>query len=172
MYLLSRGKNAADSWSLEHPFEEKQNDTADIIVVHDNHFELIDVKTRNLTKKSQPPNIVSAYKLARLFALIIDNRDCELLSIHYVELGWRPIGDSLICETGSHTELFKINPYDLYINWATAMQIQFDVSEIMQTFEKPTFDWPREYIRHFVEQARPRFEDMIGRFVHPFEKYL
>jgi len=31
LFLLSRGKNATDKWSIETPFEEKQNDTAEII---------------------------------------------------------------------------------------------------------------------------------------------
>lgn len=63
LFLLSRGKNATDKWSIENPFEEKQNDTADILVVKDNFYELIDIKTRNISKSAQPPNIISAYKL-------------------------------------------------------------------------------------------------------------
>ena len=63
LFLLSRGKNATDKWSIENPFDEKQNDTADILVVKDSFYELIDIKTRNISKSAQPPNIISAYKL-------------------------------------------------------------------------------------------------------------
>ena len=42
LFLLSRGKDATDKWSLDNPFEEKQNDTADILVVKDDFYELID----------------------------------------------------------------------------------------------------------------------------------
>jgi type II restriction enzyme len=48
MFLLSRGKNATTQWRIENPFDEKQNDTADILVVKDNFYEIIDSKTRNL----------------------------------------------------------------------------------------------------------------------------
>lgn len=72
MFLLSRGKNATDNWSAENPFEEKQNDTADILVVKKAFYEIIDIKTRNLSKNAQPPNIISAYKLALLCANMIE----------------------------------------------------------------------------------------------------
>ena len=70
MFLLSRGKSATTKWSIDNPFEEKQNDTADILVVDNNFYEIIDIKTRNISKKAQPPNIISAYKLAQTCAKI------------------------------------------------------------------------------------------------------
>ncbi len=73
MFLLSRGKSATTKWSVENPFEEKQNDTADILVVDQNFYEIIDIKTRNISKKAQPPNIISAYKLAQTCAKMLDN---------------------------------------------------------------------------------------------------
>ena len=73
MFLLSRGKSATTKWSIDNPFEEKQNDTADILVVDNNFYEIIDIKTRNISKKAQPPNIISAYKLAQTCAKMIDN---------------------------------------------------------------------------------------------------
>src|SRR4030042_5707456 len=51
-FLLTRGKSATVEWSKENQFEEKQNDTADIIL-HDDEsdfYEFIDVKTRNRSK--------------------------------------------------------------------------------------------------------------------------
>jgi hypothetical protein len=32
--------------------------------------------------------------------------------------------------------------------------------------------WAREYLKHFVVQAKQRALDMIDRFVKPFEKYI
>jgi type II restriction enzyme len=52
MFLLSRGKQATSKWDLENIFEEKQNDTADILVVNKGFYEIIDIKTRNISKKS------------------------------------------------------------------------------------------------------------------------
>lgn len=67
-FLLSRGKAATENWSIENLFEEKQNDTADILLVKDQFYELLDVKTRNISKSAQAPNIISAYKLAQTCA--------------------------------------------------------------------------------------------------------
>jgi type II restriction enzyme len=60
----------------------------------------------------------------------------------------------------------------LYINWAAAMQIQFHVSDLDQSFSGTMQKWAREYLKHFVTQAKKRANDMINKFVKPFEKYL
>jgi len=52
-------------------FDEKQNDTADILVVKDDFYEIIDIKTRNISKSAQPPNIISAFKLAQVCAKML-----------------------------------------------------------------------------------------------------
>ena len=77
LFLLSRGKNATDKWSIENPFDEKQNDTADILVVKDGFYEIIDIKTRNVSKSAQSPNIISAFKLAQVCAKMIDNNEFD-----------------------------------------------------------------------------------------------
>lgn len=172
LFLLSRGKNATDQWSIDHPFEEKQNDTADILVVSDKKFEIIDIKTRNILKKAQQPNIISAYKLAQLCAKMIDNKDAETLTINYFGVDWRLEGDKLICTEAHHANLFKCNPENLYINWAAAMQIQFHVSELDQDFSADIYEWSQRYLKHFVQQAKRRAEKMMVQFVQPFEKYI
>ncbi len=68
--------------------------------------------------------------------------------------------------------LFKSKPSDLYINWAAAMQIQFHVCDLEQDFNGSVEDWAKAYLKHFVAQARKRADDMIRKFVEPFEKYL
>jgi len=52
------------------------------------------------------------------------------------------------------------------------MQIQFHVSNLKENFYGTKEEWAREYLKHFVEQAKKRAEDMIERFVKPFEKYI
>ncbi len=172
MFLLSRGKNATDKWSIDTPFEEKQNDTADILIVDNNFYEIIDIKTRNISKKAQPPNIISAYKLAQTCAKMIDNNEFDTFEINYIEIAWELSDNVLICVDAHHKKLFKSNPFDLYINWAAAMQIQFHVSDLKQDFKGNRKDWAIEYLKHFVEQAKKRAEDMIEKFVKPFEKYI
>jgi type II restriction enzyme len=172
LFLLSRGKNATDKWSIENPFEEKQNDTADILVVKDNFYELIDIKTRNISKSAQPPNIISAYKLAQLCAKMIDNKEFDDFTINYFEIDWELEKDKLVCQDAHFGCLFKANPADLYINWAAAMQIQFHICDLDQTFKGTRENWAKEYLKHFVNQAKKRSDDMIKKFVKPFEKYI
>ena len=172
LFLLSRGKNATDKWSIEEPFEEKQNDTADILFVQNDKYEIIDTKTRNISKSSQPPNIISAYKLAQVCAKMIDNNEYDTFNITYVEIDWQLQDDFLICRDVHYASLFKSPPGNLYINWAAAMQIQFHVCELDQTFEANNKKWVREYLKHFVNQAKKRSKTMIDKFVTPFEKYI
>ena len=172
LFLLSRGKNATDKWSTDNPFEEKQNDTADILVVKDKFYELIDIKTRNISKSAQPPNIISSYKLAHLCAKMLDNKEFDNFTINYFEIDWLLENDKLICKDAHFGCLFNANPTDLYINWAAAMQIQFHVCDLDQTFKGTREEWAREYLKHFVTQAKRRADDMIKKFVKPFEKYI
>jgi len=172
MFLLSRGKDATDKWNIENPFEEKQNDTADILVVKDNFYELIDIKTRNISKSAQPPNIISAYKLAQLCAKMLDNNEFDNFTINYFEIDWELANEVLVCQNAHFGCLFKANPADLYINWAAAMQIQFHVCDLDQNFNGSREQWAKEYLKHFVTQAKKRANDMIIKFVKPFEKYL
>jgi type II restriction enzyme len=172
MFLLSRGKNATEKWSIENPFDEKQNDTADILVVKDNFYELIDIKTRNISKSAQPPNIISAYKLAQLCAKMIDNKAFDDFTINYFEIDWEIENDKLICKDAHFACLFNSVPDDLYINWAAAMQIQFHVCDLGQSFKGTREQWAKLYLKHFVMQAKRRADEMIIKFVQPFEKYV
>lgn len=172
LFLLTRGKNATDRWSIDNPFDEKQNDTADIIITDNNKFELIDVKTRNISKVAQPPNIISAYKLAQTCAKMIDNNDFDLFDINYFQVDWILKDQYLVCSNAWVSELFLTNPMNLYINWVAAMQIQFHVNELDQTYSNSRENWARSYLCHFTTQARKRSNDMIEKFVKPFEKYI
>lgn len=154
LFLLSRGKNATDKWSIENPFEEKQNDTADILIVTDDSFEIIDIKTRNISKSAQAPNIISAYKLAQVCAKMIDNKEFDTFDINYLEIDWKLEEEFLVCSNGHHGALFQANPSTLYINWAASMQIQFHVRDLDQSFNDNREKWAREYLKHFVEQAK------------------
>ncbi|MDO5357205.1 MAG: HincII family type II restriction endonuclease, partial [Conchiformibius sp.] len=159
-------------WSQTNLFEEKQNDTADIVQIDNGVYELLDVKTRNISKKAQAPNIISAYKLAQVCAKMLDNEEFDVFSINYLEVDWRLQNNQLICQDLHYSELFKANPASLYINWAAAMQIQFHVCDLDQNFTLSRKDWTKQYLYHFVNQAKRRANDMIDKFVKPFEVYL
>lgn len=172
LFLLSRGKDATTKWEVDNQFDEKQNDTADILVVDKNYYDIIDVKTRNTSKKAQQPNIISAYKLAQMCAVMLDNKEFDKMSINYIEIDWLLDGNHLVCKDAHWGQLFKEKPENLYINWAAAMQIQFHVSDLEQDYKKNLENWAKDYLRHFVGQARNRAKTMISKFVEPFEKYL
>lgn len=141
LFLLSRGTEATKKWSPENIFEEKQNDTADVLYYHDDFYNIIDVKTRNKSKTAMPPNIISAYKLAEMCALMIDNEEYENINIDYLEIDWIEDGNYLKCVDAHHGNLFKANPETLYINWAAAMQVQFHVCNLDQSWEGTREEW-------------------------------
>lgn len=172
MFLLSRGKNATEKWSPLNLFEEKQNDTADILVVENDFYEIIDVKTRNISKSAQPPNIISSYKLAQLCAKMIDNQEFDNLSINYFEIDWELQNNSLVCQNAHHVSLFKSTPQDLYINWAAGMQIQFHVSDLETNFKGSIEEWTKAYLEHYISSVYKRSEFMIEKYAKPFEKYI
>jgi len=172
LFLLSRGKEATKKWSLENPFDEKQDDTADILVVKDGFFEIIDIKTRNLSKTAQPPNIISSFKLAQMCAIMIDNKEFDDLSINYFEVDWELENDKLVCRDAYFVSLFKSIPQNLYINWAAAMQIQFHVCNLDQDFKGSLKEWTRAYLKHYVAQVYRRSGYMVEKYAKPFEKYI
>lgn len=172
LFLLSRSDAATANWNPNNIFEEKQDDTADILWYQDNRFDLIDVKTRNISKDAMAPNIISAYKLARACAIMIDNNDYDSVGLHYIEVEWKEVGDKLKCVNSHWKNLFLCSPQSLYINWSAAMQIQFHVSSIDQNFTGDNESWAREYIRCFVESAETRRNKIYEKYIQPFKKYI
>ena len=103
---------------------------------------------------------------------MLDNNEFESFTINYFEVDWILEYDNLVCKDTHIVNLFKANPENLYINWAAAMQIQFHVSSLEQNFNGDMRDWAIRYLTHFTTQARIRANDMIHKFVIPFEKYI
>lgn len=170
--LLNRGENATKSWSPSNQFEEKQNDTADILVIEDDFFNIIDVKTFNAEKDGQPPNIISAYKLATMCANMLKTNVFDSHKITYVGITWKLDNGNLKCTDVSVKELFKAKPETLYINWSAAMQLQFHVDSLDQTYPSDVQQWCTDYLGTYVKQAKGRASTMITKFSDPFEKYL
>ncbi len=171
-FLLNRGKDATEAWSPTNLFTEKQNDTADILVIHDEFSNLIDVKTFNVARNGQPPNIISAYKVAKMCALMLETGNFTSHDIAYVGITWEIDGGNLKCTNATVKELFKTDPARLYINWAAAMQIQFHVETLDQTYRGSIEQWCKDYLRTFVTQAQERADTMVRKFIKPFEKFL
>jgi hypothetical protein len=173
-YLLMRGKEVVSKWQVDNIFEEKQNDTADILLVDSmetNKFHIIDVKTKNLSKKAQQPNIISSEKLAKACALMIENNDYDSILITYIGISWIIDDGYLVCKDVAVKNLFKSQPSTLYINWVAAQQIQFHVDELEQNFEGTAEEWCREYIRNYISSGKKYFLKKVEK-MESFEKIL
>lgn len=176
--LLLRGKSAVENWATNNIFEEKQNDTADILLIDNfptTKFNIVDVKTTNIIKNGQPPNIISAEKLAKACSLMIDNNDYETIDINYVGIYWdlETINgkEKLVCKEAYVKSLFKAPPQQLYINWVAAQQIQFKVDDLEQSFDSTRKNWCTQYIQHFVKSCK-EYTDKKLQKIKPFEQYI
>lgn len=167
-FLLNRGKAVTAGWAADKQFEEKQNDTADILVTSDTSYDIIDVKTVNTGKVAQAPNIISALKLANMCKIMIEQNDFNAHNIFYFEVKWKIDGDFLVCTACTFKDLFKAKPESLYINWAAALQVQFHVSQLGQDFTGSKADWCHTYLRTFTAQAQRRIATMQTNFVDAF----
>lgn len=171
-FLLSRGKKPTAEWSSSNLYNEKQNDTSDTLFIRGSEYHILDTKTSDLTKKSQPPNIISAYKVSQLCDLMITKSDFNSIVITYIGISWQRVSNRLICKQCHLKDLFRIPPDELYINWSAGMQIQFEVDSVPQSFEGNTRLWCRKYLEFFLKSAIERQKGFQKKFIQPFEKYL
>lgn len=152
----------------------EENGMPSILYYQKGFYNIIDVKTRNLGKNAQPPNIISAYKLAQMCAYMIENEEYDTIGIDYIGIDWREDRKKgkLVCEDAQHVSLFRVTPSELYINWAAGLQIQFHPHLVDQSWKGSQEKWAREYLRHFVDSAQRRCDTMREKFIEPFLKYL
>jgi hypothetical protein len=175
--LLSRGRQATILWAPDRPFVEKQNDTADVIVLEDAGLDLfagpvhlIDVKTYNITAKGQPPNIISALKLAKMARGMIEEANYTSHDITYVGVDWILDGKELVCQDCSVKELFRTPPEGLYINWSAGLQIQFHVRNLAQDFDGTIQEWLRTYLGHFVASVDRHAIKIVRDWADPYRE--
>ena len=172
-FLLGRGMRATEQWRPDNQFAEKQDDTADILYCDCGSYDLLDVKSHDPAKNAQPPNIISAYKVAQMCALLLDHEDDEnSFDINYVGVDWIEEGQQLKCVAASHARLFLASPEKLYINWAAAIQLQFHVKNLPQDFPGTRREWAVRFLRHFCNSASRRCEEMLDKFVRPYRRYI
>lgn len=147
----------------------KQSDTADIVLFSDSSlFDgsaafLIDVKSHDLGKSDQPPNIMSARKLAKVAEICLSKNIDPNFSLYYIDLGYRKKDAGVVVEDVCMVDMMKIPPLDyngkgkpLYINWSAAIQVQFKPSEVSQDFELSQKDWLAIFMKNYTSQKRDR----------------
>ena len=103
---------------------------------------------------------------------MLDNNEFNSFSIRYFGVDWKLSGENLVCEKVHYSDLFKSNPEKLYINWASAIQIQFHIDELDQSFDGEIRDWTISFIENFVNSVANRISYMGKKFSDPFKKYL
>lgn len=167
-YLVNPGKKALSHWP-EELVPGKQSDTADIVLFSDSSlFDgsaafLIDVKSHDLGKSDQPPNIMSARKLAKVAEICLSKNIDPNFSLYYIDLGYRKKDAGVVVEDVRMVDMMKIPPLDyngkgkpLYINWSAAIQVQFRPSEVSQDFELSQKDWLAIFMKNYTSQKRDR----------------
>lgn len=166
--LLSRGKEQMKSWSPQTLFEEKQNDTAESIIqerpAYDptkDHLLLLDVKTYNEAKAGQPPNIISAGKVAETMLLALSEGSVRF-DIIYVGVSWIEVNGKLKATNVYPISLFKMKP-QVYINWAAAEQIQFHPHSALQNYAGSREEWAAEFLSHFTDSLQKRIDKQVTR---------
>jgi len=107
-----------------------------------------------------------------IYAITLLYTATDYFNLSYFEVDWILEQEYLVCKNTHIAHLFLSNPMELYINWAAAMQIQFHVCNLKQIFRGTRQEWTKEYLKHFIVQATKCSNDMITKFVKPFEKYI
>lgn len=167
-YLVNPGNKALSHWP-EKIVPGRQSDTADIVLFSDSAlFDgssvfLIDVKSHDFGKNSQPPNIMSARKLAKVAEICLSKNIDPNFSLYYIDLGYRKEDAGVVVEDVRMVDMMKIPPLDyngkgkpLYINWSAAIQVQFRPSEVSQDFELSQKDWLAIFMKNYTSQKRDR----------------
>ena len=166
--LVNPGKKALSSWP-EELVPGKQSDTADIVLFSDSAlFDgssvfLIDVKSHDLGKSDQPPNVMSARKLVNLAKICLSENIDPNFSIYYVDLGYRRKDAGVVVDDVRMVDMMKIPPLDhdgkgkpMYINWSASLQVQFRPSAVSQDFELSQKDWLAVFMKNYTSQKRDR----------------
>lgn len=170
--LVARGKETTKSWSPTNLFEEKQDDTAESILFSkkeisffDESVVLIDVKTQNIAKPAQAPNIISSDKLARTLRSALEDGQLNF-DIVYIAVSFLPTATKLVCKSVRTVSLFKIAE-PMYINWTAAQQIQFHPLKVDQDYDGSKQEWARSYLKNFCISLEAR----IGKDRKRLESY-
>lgn len=166
--LLRRGSQATKTWSVSQQFKEKQNDTAETVILPrrgrtieplpGEPVVLLDVKTQTTSVAGQPPNIISARKVMNACKLVLQHSEESPFDLIYIGIKWYEQNNRLVCERVSAKSLFKIRPAEIYVNWAAATQIQFHPDTVGQNFSGSTLDWCMEFLDSYLKQLERKLE--------------
>lgn len=176
-FLVARSRSALNAWKPTNLFEEKQNDTAESIVFSDSDtrfysplVSLVDVKSQRVDRNPQPPNIISAQKVAKTAVLALEGGREPTFEIIYVGVRYKPDEENgvkvLRATEWTVVDLMALEPSILYINWAAARQIQFHPFEVKENYTGTRLDWCRQFIEKYANSLDARVQKQVREINH------
>ena len=172
-YLLQRGASSTAAWTTTAQFTEKQDDTAESVVLPSTSPSLdttkhgpvtqIDVKTQDADVKSRAPNIISAEKLLNACKIAISEGGRLSFDIVYIGVRWRKTKTTLDCVEAEAIPLVRIDPTEMYINWSAGRQIQFHPHDVKTDFSGSTLEWAVAFLNHYSSNLRTRLNKELKK---------
>jgi hypothetical protein len=172
-YLLQRGASSTAAWTTTAQFTEKQDDTAESVVLPSTSpsldttkhgpVTLIDVKTQDADVKSRAPNIISAEKLLNACKIAISEGGRLSFDIVYIGVRWRKTKTTLDCVEAEAIPLVRIDPNEMYINWSAGRQIQFHPHDVKTDFSGSTLEWAVAFLDHYSSNLRTRLNKELKK---------
>lgn len=172
-YLLQRGASSTAAWTTTAQFTEKQDDTAESVVLPSTFpsldttkhgpVTLIDVKTQDADVKSRAPNIISAEKLLNACKIAISEGGRLSFDIVYIGVRWRKTKTTLDCVEAEAIPLVQIDPTEMYINWSAGRQIQFHPHDVKTDFSGSTLEWAVAFLDHYSSNLRTRLNKELKK---------
>lgn len=172
-YLLQRGASSTAAWTTTAQFTEKQDDTAESVVLPSTSpsldttkhgpVTLIDVKTQDADVKSRAPNIISAEKLLNACKIAISEGGRLSFDIVYIGVRWRKTKTTLDCVEAEAIPLVRIDPTEMYINWSAGRQIQFHPHDVKTDFSGSTLEWAVAFLNHYSSNLRTRLNKELKK---------
>lgn len=131
------------------------------------------LESKELEVLNKISSLLIRYSMGRIdFEKLIDNKEFDSIGSEHIEIDWIEKENGLEAVGAHHGDLFKANPDTLYINWSAALQIQFHVCDMDQSWEGTREEWARHYLKAFVHSAEVRCQKMRDAYITPFLKYI
>ena len=152
-------KVRADLQSYPTRFKYRQTQTTDLIFLEGNTIYLIDVKSHQHGKNSQPPNIITSNKVEGLCKSILDgsNRPSKIEML-YVFADWTKSRNKSAKISDVQTlNLLNVDPgsSSFYINLTAGKQVQFHHSKV-SAFDGSVLMWCRAYLELLYSSKKRR----------------
>ena len=163
LQLLGLSDDSIKQWRPDRQFgEDRQDATADFVVANGLR-PFIDVKSRNLKKRSRPGNMISGLKVAEACKLLLESDSGDLPDLFYVRIDWEVEGEGGVCRSVTVRNFMRTPPKEFYINF-DAGQIQCPKFEqLSQSFAGDSKAWAVAFQEHYANGLREHISKLQER---------